>query len=170
MRPDELERFFREAQRRSAVPLLDRISGSDDAAAVSLLARLPDVIDDEALRSLDADALEALARLGGRSPSLALRAGDVSMLSSGLLAKAISTAVGDFDPRDVMVGLALYVDAAERIGTSASSLFEAVASRLDGHRIADLYRRFGARSDVTLEAFGWHLVESPEGPDYVAAR
>ena len=167
LHPDELERFFREAERREAVPVLRRISGVDDAAASSLLASLPEVIDPLSLRSLDEQAVGALARLGSRSPSLALRSGDASVLRSGLLAQAVSTAAKDFDDRDAMVGLAPFVDAAQRMGISASQLFEAVASRLDGHRVGDLYRTFGARKDVTLAAFGWDLVESPEGPDYV---
>lgn len=167
LRPDELERFFREARRREAIPVLRRVSGADDAVSLSLLASLPDVIDARSLRSLDEDALGALARLGSRSPSLALRSGDATVLSSGLLAEAVSTAAKDFDARDAMVRLALYVDAAQRMGISAPRLFGATASRLDGHRVADLYRTFGARQDVTLASFGWAVVDSPEGPDCV---
>ena len=38
----------------------------------------------------------------------------------------------------------------------------------DGGR--DLFRTFGARGDVTLEAFGWLLVQTGDGPDFEPAE
>jgi hypothetical protein len=36
-------------------------------------------------------------------------------------------------------------------------------------QLSDLLRVFGARQDVTPEAFGWHLVQTPNGPDFAPA-
>lgn len=165
--PEELDRFFREAKRRSAVPNLARISGDRDQAAISLLGDLPEVIDGERLESLDEESLQALGRFGARSPSLALRSADPGLLRSGLLAAAITAAVTSRDDRDVMVGLATHVDAAQRLGVPVGPTFDAVALLLGSNHIADLLRTFGARRDVTLAAFKWEMVELPDGPDYV---
>ncbi|MER7441555.1 hypothetical protein [Micromonospora avicenniae] len=32
--------------------------------------------------------------------------------------------------------------------------------------IAELFKAFGARTDITLEAFGWELVTTASGPDF----
>ena len=73
------------------------------------------------------------------------------------------------DPRDVMVGLALHFDFARRLGGSPPVIFNEVADRFAECPIADLLQEFGARTDVTLEAFGWRLIEGDAGPDVVPA-
>ena len=167
--PDELVRFDREAKRRQAFPNLERVPGDLDDVAAELLDALPDVVDVEHLERLTRDEVLALGRLGTRSPSLALRSGSTSILAIGLLSTAVGRAASPTDPRDVMVGLALYVDAAHRLGMDSHALFDATARRLGSHPISGLLRTFGARQDVTLETFGWKLVEPTDGPDYLPA-
>jgi hypothetical protein len=69
------------------------------------------------------------------------------------------------DFRDVLVGFAPFFDCAQRLGVDPVGLFEA-ASLGRGPRIRDLAVSFASRTDVTLAAFGWQLVEHAGGPCY----
>ena len=71
---------------------LDRIPGSEDAHAISVVRGAPKVLGDEFFGSLDDEVSLALGRYGARAPSLALRAGSDETLRDGLLATAISAA------------------------------------------------------------------------------
>lgn len=71
----------------------------------------------------------------------------------------------EIDVRDVLVGLAGYVDCARRLGIDPVALFDA-ASADRSPAMRDLASTFARRSDVTLEAFGWRLEERPDGPCY----
>jgi hypothetical protein len=66
-----------------------------------------------------------------------------------------------------MVGLAPHYVVAQRLGLVPSDLFSQVAARLPDGPVPDLLRSFGARHDVTLEAFGWQLIQTSEGPDFI---
>jgi hypothetical protein len=68
-----------------------------------------------------------------------------------------------------MIGLAVHHVVAQQIGTAPSALFDATAARLPEGPIPGLLRDFGARHDVTPEAFGWQLVQTAEGPDFMPA-
>jgi hypothetical protein len=70
-----------------------------------------------------------------------------------------------YDPRDVMVGLAPFFDAAMRLEADPGAIFSRVAEAATGD-LADLVRRFGARSDVTLDAFGWAF-QRGDPPRYI---
>ena len=147
-------------------PNLVRIPAGGDALAVQTLRRAPEVVDGLFLRTVDKQAQLALGRYGARAPSLALREQDPSRLREGLLASALHAAVSGDDPRDVMGGLALHYDCAERLGEVPAVLFSEVAIRVADPATADLLRVFGARDDVTLRAFGWQLVDGPDGQDF----
>ena len=148
------------------VPNLDRIPGSEDAEAANTLRRAPRVIDGLFLRTLDRKTVVAVGRYGVRAATLALRQGAPELLRQGLLGTAIYALTRD-DHRDVMISLALHFDGAERLGVLPSKLFEDVAGRIADAQVAELLRVFGTRGDVTLESFGWQLVETPSGPDFL---
>jgi hypothetical protein len=50
-----------------------------------------------------------------------------------------------------------------------AALFGTIAARLPDGPIPGLLRDFGARDDITPEAFGWQLVQTAEGPDFQPA-
>lgn len=70
----------------------------------------------------------------------------------------------------VMVGLAVDCFVAQQLGLVPADLFDDVASSLPDGWAPDLLREFGARTDITLEAFGWLLVEQADGPDFMPAQ
>jgi hypothetical protein len=95
-----------------------------------------------------------------------MRGHNPEMLRDGLLASAIAAAATSPDDRDVMAGLALHFDCAQRFGLAPSTLFSDVADRIADPHTAELLRQFGSRDDVNLDTFGWKLVEAPAGPDF----
>ena len=64
-----------------------------------------------------------------------------------------------------MVALAPYSIGARLVELSPSDLFNAIARRLDYQPAATLLRTFGSRTDVTLDAFGWSLVDQGFRPE-----
>jgi hypothetical protein len=86
-----------------------------------------------------------------------------------LLATGIAQVRRESDPRDLMISLALHHVVAQQLGQSPSALFDSVAARLPDGPVAQLFREFGARNDVTLKAFGWQLVQTANGPDLAPA-
>jgi hypothetical protein len=65
-----------------------------------------------------------------------------------------------------MVGLALPWVLAQQLGIAPAEAFAEVAGRLPDAGVAALMRNFGARDDDTLQAFGWEMVTTAEGPDF----
>ena len=167
-----------------ALGLSGRRSSSDDGCVEPNLARIPadGDADAEAILELargrvsadlldcmnDRDAI-ALGRYGARNTTLALRRGSAALLRDALLATAICQVVRNDDPRDVMVGLAVDYFIARQLGLVPAELFDDVASSLPDGWVPDLLREFGARTDISLEAFGWLLVETADGPDFAPA-
>jgi hypothetical protein len=101
---------------------------------------------------------------------MALRQNSAALLRDALLAMAIGQAASrNSDDRDVMVTLAVYYFVAEQVGKTPAGLFSEIASCLPGGWVPDLLREFGARDDITLDAFGWLLVLTPDGPDFTLA-
>ena len=114
------------------------------------------------------DRSRSMATIGssGREhpATIALRAGSIDALRESLVAD-LRREADRRDDRDVMLHLTPYHGAARRLGVVPSSVFDAAAAVApDG--IADLARRFGRRSDVTLGVMGWRLEETPDGPAY----
>jgi hypothetical protein len=72
------------------------------------------------------------------------------------------------DNRDLLVALAPYYDCAGRLGLDPATMFDQVAEAGPPELTAAV-RDFGRRDDVTLAAFGWTVVETPDGPRYDAA-
>lgn len=69
------------------------------------------------------------------------------------------------DDRDLMVALAPFHDCARRIGLDPATVFAQAATRGPA-TVADVVRTFGARTDITPEAFGFALRETSDGPEY----
>jgi hypothetical protein len=94
----------------------------------------------------------------------ALQAGSLEALRASLVAD-LRRDVGVRDDRDVMIHLTPYHDAAGRLGVTPAALFDDAATDAPD-TIADLARRFGRRTDLTLAVMGWRLDETPAGPAY----
>jgi hypothetical protein len=67
-----------------------------------------------------------------------------------------------------MIVLAVPHVAAGQLGVRPAEVFDAVADRFEAGWLPDLLRVFGARHDVTLEAFGWRQVTTPGGIDVIS--
>ncbi len=140
-----------------------------DADARAILGLARDGVTADLLGCLiDSDA-RAVGRYGARNVTGALRRRPAALLRETLLATAIAQAIHASDDRDLMVGLATDHFVAGQLGLVPADLFEDAASPLPGGWVPDLLREFGARTDVTLEAFGWLLVDTPNGPDFMPA-
>jgi hypothetical protein len=94
----------------------------------------------------------------------ALRAGSRDRLLEELIACAARHS-GFRDWRDVLLGFAPFYDCAKRLGLDPQRVFEDAAGQVPDD-VAGLLRRFGARQDVTLRAFGWVLDEDGAEPAY----
>jgi hypothetical protein len=70
-----------------------------------------------------------------------------------------------WDPRDAMVNLAPVLDCARKLGLDPA---EDLASIANGGPawFKETFRTFVARTDVTLDAFGWSLIHGDDGPRY----
>lgn len=153
-------------------PNLARIPADGEALAREILERCQGSITDSFLDSLDDSCSLDLGRYGVRQATVALRTGSAGLLREALLAAALAAlfdkaAGGGYDPRDTMVGLAIHVNVARMLGLTPAVLFDEVADVIPAGDVGTLLRTFDARSDVTLQAFGWRLVETPDGPDFV---
>jgi hypothetical protein len=151
-------------------PNLAEIPADGDADAEEILGLARDGVTAELLGCLvDRDRI-ALGRYGARHVTAALRQSSARLLRDALLAMAIGQVISTSgDDRDVMVGLAVYYFAAGQLGQSPADLFGEVAARLPDGWVPDLLREFGARQDITPDAFGWLLIQTPDGPDFTPA-
>jgi hypothetical protein len=70
------------------------------------------------------------------------------------------------NPRDMMRVLAPYHDCAWRLGADPARVFDTVASGAPAS-LRDMVRVFGRRDDITPESFGFAVVETADGPEYV---
>lgn len=69
------------------------------------------------------------------------------------------------DKRDLMVQLAPFHDCARRLGLDVSAVFR-TAAEAGPRSLRDVVTAFGERDDVTLNAFGYVIIDLPEGPSY----
>lgn len=149
-------------------PNLANIPPDDDAGAEEILGLARGGVTDDLLGCLVDRDFTALNRYCCRQATTALREGTAARLRDALLAEAICAAGRDTDEREVMVGLALHYYVAQQIGLVPAELFDEIASYLPDGPMPDLLRSFGTRDDITLEAFAWQLVETPDGPDFMS--
>lgn len=151
-------------------PNLARIPADGDVRAEAIIHRARAAVTRQLLDSLDDRDLLALGRYGARQPTLALRQGSAALLLDALLAAAICQLGDESDLRDLMVGLAVHHLVAQQIGQDPSAMFQEIAARLPGGPVADLLRAFGTRQDITPEAFGWQIVQTAHGADFIPVR
>lgn len=96
----------------------------------------------------------------------ALRTNRPALLAEGFGEQvAHLAATGPIDPRDEMLDLAALVDCARRLGTDPAVLFGPNVAAAPAW-LAELFRTFIRRTDITLAAFGWSIVDRPDGPAY----
>ncbi|HET9681975.1 MAG TPA: hypothetical protein VFP19_08045 [Candidatus Limnocylindrales bacterium] len=96
----------------------------------------------------------------------ALRSGRPEVLATGFAAQVDwLRAHGPIDPRDEMLDLAALVDCARRLGADPAELLGPIAAA-GPPWLADLFATFVRRTDVTLGAFGWSIVEESDGQAY----
>jgi hypothetical protein len=118
--------------------------------------------------ALTAHQRQVLGRYGHRAAMLAIREQSAARLRNGLGAVALATTADD-DDRDVMVGVALHYHAAVQLGLRPAEVFDQAASYADPS-VAELFRTFGARDDVTLAAFGWQEIATEHGPAFIPSN
>ncbi len=70
------------------------------------------------------------------------------------------------DERDLIVALAPFHDCARRLGLDVSATFRR-AAEAGPARLRDAVIAFGARDDVTADAFGYEVVDGVFGPTYL---
>ena len=147
---------------------LDRLAATGDQRAELTLRRAPRVVDERFLAGIGDDGALDLARYGIRHTTVALRRRSIDMLTDALLATALGAAASEpAGRRDLMVGLALPHVVAREIGVDPAVLFTTIADRVPDSPVAQALIEFGSRQDVDLTSFGWALVETPDGPDFV---
>ena len=99
-------------------------------------------------------------------PTEALRERSAEKLKAALwrdMLAAEPDAIADWD--GILMGWAAYFDCAERLGIDPVDLFDD-AARERSPELRSLAAGFCRRSDVTLAAFGWKLVEHEGRPCY----
>src|SRR5664279_2991695 len=96
----------------------------------------------------------------------ALREKSLARLQEGFRRHvARSSAQGSGDPRDEMLSLAPFVDCAQRLGHDPALALGPIATE-GAMWVQATFEAFARRADVTLAAFGWSIIEPPDGPAY----
>jgi hypothetical protein len=150
-------------------PMLARMPLNADAGAEEIIQLARSGVTDDLLGCLVTRDFAALVWYSARQVVMALREGSHERLRCALLAEAIFFEAGrEPDDRMLMVSMAVHYYVAEQIGLAPADLFAEIASYLPEGPWADLIRWFGTRDDVTLPAFAWQLVETPDGPDFMS--
>ena len=147
-----------------------RVTPGGYGAAEEIIALARDGVTADLLGCLVRRDAPALARYSARQVTQALRARSAALLNDAVLALAIANVICGDDPRDVMVSLARHHYVARQLGQDPAAVFGAAVAGLPGDGVRGLFRGFGARTDVTLEAFGWLLVETGDGPAFARAE
>jgi hypothetical protein len=141
-------------------------SGLDDAIAELLIALAEAASNNWSsfLGCLTEQRRKVLGRYTLRAPMLALRTKTPRHLYAGLLAHClIEREVLDW--RDDMVSFAPYVHVAHVLDVDVTALFDKAAAHAVPE-LATVMQTFGRRTDITLEAFGWRQVGTPDGPTF----
>lgn len=101
-----------------------------------------------------------------RETSAALRLRSLERLEEGFAQFVLvdSSAPG-WDPRDTMIDLVPFIDCARRLGHDPADVLGPIAAT-GAEWFRATFEAFVGRSDITLAAFGWSLIETTEGPTY----
>jgi hypothetical protein len=101
-----------------------------------------------------------------REASAALGAKSLDRLRTGFsrLVEAESTDRG-WDPRDAMINMTPFIDCARQLGFDPAVVLGPIAATV-AQWFRETFEEFVVRTEVTLAAFGWSIVETPKGPVY----
>ena len=101
-----------------------------------------------------------------RDATAALREGSIPRLRQGFRRHVeLAAALTSWDSRDEMLSLAVFVDCCRRLGGDpAIALGPIAAEGPEWFRMT--FEGFVRREDVTLGAFGWSIVDTPDGQAY----
>lgn len=96
-------------------------------------------------------------------PTRALRSKSPQLLGNGLQRLLVARETQWLrDERDLLVALAPFHDCATRLGLDLAGVFDQAAAH--GPRsVAELVQSFGRRTDITPEAFGFGVTDTPAG-------
>jgi hypothetical protein len=95
-----------------------------------------------------------------------LRTGDLRLVEADLV-DLLVTGEEEWlkDERDLMMALAPHHDCARRLGADVAALFQRAAAAGPAS-VRETVEEFGRRTDVSPQAFGFWLEETPEGLRY----
>jgi hypothetical protein len=95
-----------------------------------------------------------------------LRTGDPSLVEADLV-DLLVTGEEEWlkDDRDLMMALAPHHDCARRLGADVPALFRRAAAAGPAS-LRELVEEFGRRTDVSPQAFGFSVEDTPDGPRY----
>ena len=95
-----------------------------------------------------------------------LRAGSPELWHEALV-RELNTGVEtwDQDTRDLMMAMAPFHDAAQRLEMDVAAAFRAAAEE-GPERHRELVTQFGTRTDINERSFGFSCEETDEGPRY----
>lgn len=100
------------------------------------------------------------------SASRSLRSGSAGELHESMVADLIAGEVEWLkDPRDLMMALAPFHDCGRRLGLDVPATFRAAAEEGPAS-LRNEVTQFGERRDVTPDAFGYAIVDGPDGLSY----
>jgi hypothetical protein len=104
--------------------------------------------------------------LAGREATAALREGSSAALHTGF-DRWVAEVGGEpnGDQRDAMIEIAPFVDCARRLGLDPVDALGAVIEHAPGW-LREAFASTTGYADVTLEALGWSVAETPDGPEY----
>jgi hypothetical protein len=106
-----------------------------------------------------------LRRLAG--PTRIARSGNPGALTAELLDLLLTHEQDLLEaPREFMLTLAPYHHCARWLGEDPGELFDTVASGAPA-TLRDAVRTFGRRDDIEPEKFGFAIVETADGPEYL---
>jgi hypothetical protein len=120
---------------------------------------------------LGPDSTEPLRGLVVEGPvasdtTAALRERSITRLQEGFRRHVADTsAQKSWDPRDEMLDLTPYLDCARRLGYDPAIELGPIA-RTGAPWLTKTFTEFVRRKDVTLVAFGWSVIDTPDGPAY----
>jgi hypothetical protein len=105
--------------------------------------------------------------LDAREASAALRAGTLERLRAGFATLLESEASSrSWDTRDTMISLMPFVDCARRLGLDPVRTLVPLAAGSPPW-LRETVEGFVGRTDLSLDAFGWTLMDGDDGPVYV---
>ena len=98
--------------------------------------------------------------------SAALRSNSLARLQSGF-ARLVEAESNDrsADSYDAMIDVTPFIDCARRLGFDPAVVLGPIAAT-GAHWFRATFDEFVTRSDVSLAAFGWTLVDTPQGLTY----